>query len=112
MPEVLANTSNRFLPVASIGDVPPGWVLKAKVRGREMALANCGGAIHAVDSVCTHACGPLGNSRLLKNGALECPWHNSLFDARTGEVIKGPARKALKSYEVRVENGDILVALD
>jgi nitrite reductase/ring-hydroxylating ferredoxin subunit len=95
-----------------VEDIPPGWVLKVQLGAREVAIANCEGALYAYDNSCTHAGGPLGDNRLKQGCALECPWHNSIFDARTGEVIQGPARKPLKRYGVKVQDGDILVNLE
>ena len=98
--------------VAAVADVPPGWVLKVRVDSRELAIANCDGAITAMDNACTHAGGPLGDNRLKDGCFVECPWHNAVYDARTGEAVRGPARKGVKTYPVAVEGGEIFVALD
>lgn len=100
-----------FSAAAGVGDVPPGWVLRTLVQGREIALANCHGSFHALDNSCSHAGGPLGDNRLTPGCSLECPWHNSVFDARTGQVLQGPARKPVKVYEVLVEEGTVFVCL-
>lgn len=101
-----------FLPTASIHDVPPGWVLRVRAGGRFVAIANCGGTFVALDHSCSHAGGPIGDNRLREGCLIECPWHNAVFDARTGEVRRGPARKPLRTYEVKIEDGVIFVALD
>ncbi|MGH9182604.1 MAG: Rieske (2Fe-2S) protein [Acidimicrobiales bacterium] len=100
-----------FVPVASVGDVPPGWVLAVQVGGRRVALANSGGTLLALDHDCSHAGGPLGDNRLHDGCYLECPWHNAVFDVRTGEVCRGPARKPQARYPVRVEGDTVLVGL-
>jgi nitrite reductase/ring-hydroxylating ferredoxin subunit len=115
MSSPLASTEpahRRVIRAASVADVPPGWVLKVRVDNREIALANVGGTFTALDNACSHAGGPLGDSRLHEGCYLECPWHNSVFDARTGEVVRGPARKALPCYEVSVEDGTVYLTLD
>jgi nitrite reductase/ring-hydroxylating ferredoxin subunit len=53
----------------------------------------------------------VGDTRLKESCFVECPWHNSVFDVRTGAVVRGPARKELKTYEVTVQDGKIFVAL-
>ncbi|MDQ4149176.1 MAG: non-heme iron oxygenase ferredoxin subunit [Actinomycetota bacterium] len=98
-----------LIPVAPVDDIPPGWVLRAKVGGREVAIANCDGEVHALDNSCTHAAGPLGDNRLHEGCKLECPWHNSIFDAQTGEVVRGPARKPLRTYRTLVKTGVVYV---
>jgi nitrite reductase/ring-hydroxylating ferredoxin subunit len=40
---------------------------------------------------------------------VECPWHGSRFDIRTGEVRMFPARKDVATYNVRVTGGDVEV---
>ena len=101
-----------FVKVAAVTDVPPGWVLKVRVGSREIALANAEGTFHAMDNACSHAGGPLGDNRLKEGCYLECPWHNTVFDARTGEVLRGPGRKPVKTYRVAVQDGTVFVALD
>lgn len=100
-----------FDAAAAVVDVPSGWVLKVSVGGREIALANHEGEFLAVDNSCTHAGGPLGDTKLKPNCQVECPWHNSVFDARTGEVVSGPARKAIKTYQTRVIEGLVFVRI-
>ena len=102
----------RLVQVAAVTDVPPGWVLKVRVGSREIALANSEGTFYAMDNACSHAGGPLGDNRLKEGCYLECPWHNSVFDARTGDALRGPARKPVRMYHVAVQDGTVFVALD
>jgi nitrite reductase/ring-hydroxylating ferredoxin subunit len=102
----------RLVAAASVGDVPPGWVLKVCVDNREIAVANTSGTFTALENACTHAGGPLGDNRLKEGCYIECPWHNSVFDARTGDVVRGPARKAVKMYDTKVLDGIVYVAMD
>lgn len=109
--DVEAGPDSEFIAVARLAEVPAGWVLKVRVGRREVALANCQGTIIALDNACTHAGGPLGDSRLRDGYLLECPWHGAAFDARTGLVRHGPARKPLPSHPVKVEAGVIMIAV-
>jgi 3-phenylpropionate/trans-cinnamate dioxygenase ferredoxin subunit len=102
----------RLVQVAAVTDVPPGWVLKVRVGSREIALANSEGTFYAMDNACSHAGGPLGDNRLKEGCYLECPWHNAVFDARTGDVLRGPARKPVKMYHVAVQDDTVFVALN
>lgn len=112
---VLAGTrlveSVEYFAVAHTADVPPGWVLTVQVGNHQVALANCEGTFSALDNFCTHAGGPLGNSRLNDGCHLECSWHGAQFDARSGAVVTGPARKPLRKYTVKVLDGTVYVAL-
>ncbi|GAC1372567.1 MAG: bifunctional 3-phenylpropionate/cinnamic acid dioxygenase ferredoxin subunit [Actinomycetota bacterium] len=104
--------TRRTVRVATVADIPPGWVLKVRIDSQEIAIANANGTLYALDNSCTHAGGPLGDNRLKEGCFLECPWHNAVFDARTGEVVRGPARKAAKMYEVSVIDDTVFVALE
>jgi nitrite reductase/ring-hydroxylating ferredoxin subunit len=101
----------RLVQVAALADVPLGWVLKVRVGSRELAVAHNEDGVYAMDNACTHAGGPLGDTRLKEGCFVECPWHNSVFDVRTGAVVRGPARKEVKLYDVTIQDGKVFVAL-
>jgi len=48
---------------------------------------------------CTHKGGPLSDGVLIC-GIVQCPWHGSQFDVRTGDVKCGPAEKKIETYDV------------
>jgi nitrite reductase/ring-hydroxylating ferredoxin subunit len=48
---------------------------------------------------CTHKGGPLSDGVLIC-GTVQCPWHGSQFDVRTGAVKCGPAETPLKIYPI------------
>lgn len=106
------NAASTFVAVAALADIPVGWVLKVRVSSREIALANCEGEIEALDNSCSHAGGPLGDNRLKDSCFVECPWHNAVFDVRSGEAVSGAARKAVRKYETKVEGGMVYVSID
>ncbi|MXY80455.1 MAG: Rieske 2Fe-2S domain-containing protein, partial [Chloroflexi bacterium] len=69
-----------FARVASAADVPAGAARVVNVGGRSIALCHVeGDAIYAIDNVCTHDDGPLGDGTLHAD-RVECPLHGALFD--------------------------------
>jgi 3-phenylpropionate/trans-cinnamate dioxygenase ferredoxin subunit len=42
-------------------------------------------------------------------GTVECPKHNATFDYRTGEAKRAPACVNLKTFPVRVEDGQVWI---
>jgi nitrite reductase/ring-hydroxylating ferredoxin subunit/uncharacterized membrane protein len=48
---------------------------------------------------CTHKGGPLSDGALMC-GTVQCPWHGSQFDVRTGEVKCGPAKEGIATYDI------------
>lgn len=101
----------RFVRVAAIQDVPVGTIKAVEVDGEPVALLNLDGSLYAVHDECTHECFPLSEGNL-QNGELVCLLHGARFDVRTGAVLGPPAYEPVKTYEVRVDGNDIMVAIE
>jgi nitrite reductase/ring-hydroxylating ferredoxin subunit len=96
--------------VAAASDVPPGELLGVTLPdGTAVCLYNRDGEIGAVGDVCTHAEFAMSDGVLRPDGTIECVWHGARFDCRTGAVRRHPATDPLPVYEVRVEQGRVLV---
>jgi 3-phenylpropionate/trans-cinnamate dioxygenase ferredoxin subunit len=94
--------------VARTSDVSPGEVRVFLVDGRSIALANLDGTFYAVDNLCTHDNGPLGEGTLW-NGTIECPRHGARFDVKTGAVKALPAVRPVRAYPVQVDGDEVSV---
>ena len=75
------------------------------LRVGEAAVFNVAGNFCATEAKCTHQQGPLSEGKL-DGSTVTCPWHGSQFNVCTGEVLRGPAKDPLKTYQV-VLDGDI-----
>jgi nitrite reductase/ring-hydroxylating ferredoxin subunit/uncharacterized membrane protein len=53
----------------------------------------------AFEDHCTHRGGSLADGVMIC-GTVQCPWHGSQFDVRTGAVKAGPAERSISTYEV------------
>jgi Rieske Fe-S protein len=62
------------------------------------------GTVHAFSAVCTHQGCPVAS---VKEGEILCPCHGSRFDATTGAVVTGPARRSLPVIPVVVRDGGV-----
>jgi nitrite reductase/ring-hydroxylating ferredoxin subunit len=62
------------------------------------------------DDHCTHKGGSLADGVLIC-GTVQCPWHGSQFDVRTGKVSAGPAGKAIGTYRVDEVDGEVDLTL-
>lgn len=100
-----------FTRVASEADVPPNTLLSVPVGEFNVCLANADGRIYAFRDNCTHRDFPL-SAGTIEDGEVECAWHGAKFDMATGRATRLPAIKPVQTYEVRVENGEILIALE
>ncbi len=77
-----------------------------EVHDHHLLLCNVGGELYAIDDVCTHDRGPLGEGRL-RGPTIESPRHGARFDVRDGSVVTPPAVRPLATYPVRVVNGRV-----
>ena len=97
-----------FLKVADTKDIPPSKMKEVQVDGENICVANVEGKYYAIGSICTHEGGPLADGTL-EGYEVECPWHQSKFDVRTGEVTSPPASEPEPSYEIKVDGNKILI---
>jgi glycine betaine catabolism B len=100
--------SENFVKVADIMDIKPSEMKQVQVDDEAICLANVDGKFYAIGNVCTHEGGPLADGTL-DAYEVECPWHGSKFDVRTGEVTNPPARKPESTYEVKINGNNILI---
>lgn len=104
-------THRRLVPVIECDEVPVGNVAVVDVRGRRLTITATDDGWWAADADCPHAGGPL-DAGVVAGCLLVCAWHESVFDARTGQVLRGPARRDLRTYPTTVQDGTVLVELE
>jgi len=104
----MTETPDGFVPVVKAGDVPPGGMIVVAIDRERIMLANVDGEFYALRDMCGHRNAPLSRGKL--DGCIvECPLHFAQFDVRTGKLIDGPISADVPVYEVRVENGAVLI---
>jgi nitrite reductase/ring-hydroxylating ferredoxin subunit len=100
--------NNDFVKVAETKDVQSS-MLKVDLEGEgSVCIANVDGKYYAIGNVCTHEGGPLADGSL-EGYEVECPWHGSKFDVRSGKVTNPPANEPEPTYDVKVEGDSILI---
>jgi uncharacterized membrane protein/nitrite reductase/ring-hydroxylating ferredoxin subunit len=82
--------------------------LRVDIDGQVMAIARIDNQFYAFQEFCTHRFGPLSEG-CFDGFNVQCPWHNSCFDVRTGKVTNGPAKVDLKTFKVERRDGKICV---
>jgi nitrite reductase/ring-hydroxylating ferredoxin subunit len=104
----VSEVNNDFVKVAETKDIQPSTMKAVDLASERVCIVNVEGNYYAIGNVCTHVGGPLDEGTL-EGYEVECPWHGSKFDVRTGEPTRPPARQAVPKYEVKVEDNNILV---
>jgi 3-phenylpropionate/trans-cinnamate dioxygenase ferredoxin subunit len=104
-------TRSGFVTGLSASEVEPGTVRFVQVAGRSVCVGHTeDGEWGAIDNVCTHDGGVLGDGEL-DGEAVECPRHGGRFDLFSGRVLALPPVRPVSAYAVHVEDGEIVVDL-
>jgi nitrite reductase (NADH) small subunit len=114
--------------VAAVDDLPADRGLVVDVQGRRIGVFRVGEEVFAVQAVCPHQAGPVGqggifprlcakveNERLVEwldhtRPTVACPWHGWEFDLRSGACLADPKR-GLVRYEAVARDGDVFVTV-
>ena len=95
--------------VCRVDDVKTEDVLGWEHQGRSYAIFRApGGSVHATDNVCTHEHAHLSDG-YVEGTTVECPRHSGRFNYQTGEALGAPVCVSLRTYPVRIEDGQILI---
>jgi 3-phenylpropionate/trans-cinnamate dioxygenase ferredoxin subunit len=97
-----------IIKLASIADLEPNTMKVVNANGTPILLVNLDGTFYAIGNACTHMGCPLSRGTL-KSNTVQCACHGSVFNVKTGEVARGPAKKPEPKYELRISGDQILV---
>jgi nitrite reductase/ring-hydroxylating ferredoxin subunit/uncharacterized membrane protein len=93
---------------ARSGELKPNQMKLLHVNGRRIVLARTEDGFVSFDDHCTHRGASLADGTIAC-GVVQCPWHGSQFDARSGAVKAGPATRAIATYAVEDTGREVLV---
>jgi nitrite reductase/ring-hydroxylating ferredoxin subunit/uncharacterized membrane protein len=96
------------LVVASAGELQVDQMKLVRVGSRRIVLARTEEGYVAFDDRCTHRGGSLAGGAMVC-GTVQCPWHGSQFDVRTGAVRAGPAGEAIRTHRVEESDGRVIL---
>jgi nitrite reductase/ring-hydroxylating ferredoxin subunit/uncharacterized membrane protein len=95
-------------PACNEGELAYGQMMLARVGSERVVIGRSSEGIVAFSDHCTHKGGPLCDGALAGT-AVQCPWHGSQFDVKTGRVIAGPAEEKMTVYDIRIASGEVWV---
>ena len=99
-----------YIKLTAQSELPPEGEAKEFPCGdKVICVANVNGIVSAMDNVCLHRGGPLGQG-VIEGNKLVCPWHGWQYDPKTGQAAHNPNAK-VAVYLLKVENGDVMIEL-
>ena len=108
-----------FQTVMLLKDLPPGsQQVMVGSDGRAIALfhlapSSSRGAqsgVYALSNRCVHRGGSIGDGTV-SDGQVTCPWHDWSYHVASGQCVDNPQAR-LKSYPVRIHQGEIQISFD
>jgi len=97
-----------FTRLASRTDLPEdGEAREFTLGDKVVCIANINGEFSAMDNVCLHRGGPLGQG-VVMDGKVICPWHGWMWNPKTGQSDVDPSAK-VAVYPLKIEGDDVLI---
>ncbi|MEM9530852.1 MAG: non-heme iron oxygenase ferredoxin subunit [Pseudomonadota bacterium] len=99
-----------FVDACAFDDLPGKGLKCLVVNDVPLVLVRKGDEVHVVANRCSHARATFEGGRVRGNN-LMCPLHGATFDIRSGEPTGLPARRPIRVYTARIEDGRVQVDL-
>jgi nitrite reductase (NADH) small subunit len=96
---------------AKLGDIKQGERKVVNLDGNIIAVFNIAGKFYAIENVCPHQGGPVGEGEVSEGDTVTCPLHEWRFNIKTGNSSEFPDIK-VKTFPVKVVGDEIKVVVD
>jgi 3-phenylpropionate/trans-cinnamate dioxygenase ferredoxin subunit len=100
-----------YTRACAAADLSDDEAFGVEVGGEPVAIVRAQGEVFAIRDVCSHAEVALSEGEV-DGCTIECWLHGSRFDLRTGKPTGLPATEPVPVYPVKIEGGDVLIAID
>ncbi|MDE2792909.1 MAG: Rieske 2Fe-2S domain-containing protein [Paracoccaceae bacterium] len=102
------NADRRWEDLIAVSELETGDVTPVRWRGRDLAVYDTVDGVTVSLARCTHAGANLCDG-YFDGKYIECPLHQGLFDARTGQAKARPAWRNLRMFDARVQGGIVQI---
>jgi nitrite reductase (NADH) small subunit len=101
----------QWVRLCGVGETPAeGTVCEQRAGELEICLARVDGELRALDNLCPHRRGPLGQG-WIEDRAVVCPWHSWSFDLTTG-CAEYPEGEKVNVFPVKVAGDEVFVEVE
>jgi len=101
-------TVGQLLTLCATADVPEGSVIKVEKEGLVLAVYHVADQFYVTDDHCTHGPGSLSEGDI-DGDIIICNFHNGAFHIPTGRVEAPPCMLPIRTYAVRVVDGQVCI---
>ena len=99
--------SAAFSPVCSVSDIQEDRAKIFTISGERVAIFKYDGKLSAINNVCRHQGGPLGEGKII-DGCITCPWHGYQYLPENGQSPP-PFTEKVETYQLKLEDDQILI---
>ncbi|MEZ2350900.1 anthranilate 1,2-dioxygenase ferredoxin subunit AndAb [Caballeronia sp. RCC_10] len=107
----MEQVTNTWQAIGMLDDFMEGEPAAVVAGDKPVAVFRIGDEVFALHDLCTH-----GHARLsegyVEDGCVECPLHQGLFDIRSGAPRCAPVTEAVRSYRIRIVNGQVEIHVE
>ena len=103
--------SSDYVRVGRADEFPNGEIKKFAGEGLEVAIVSWRDKFFAFTNQCTHMGYAFHDGGFISpDNEIICTAHFACYDIETGDQVDGPGYSGLAIFDVKVEDGDVLVA--
>ncbi len=89
-----------YFEVGHLDEIGEGEAKMVLINGENIAVFKYEGKVSAVNNICSHQMGPLGEGKIV-DGCITCPWHGYQYLPANGQSPP-PFKEKLPTYRVKV----------
>lgn len=109
--EFHTDARDEYILVAQVDELKVNQMKLIIVNGKRIVLGRTEAGYTAFDDRCTHRGGSLAAGVMICS-TVQCPWHGSQFDVRSGGVAAGPAKESIHIYQIKVDGASVYLLAD
>ena len=109
--EVHVDKQSGKIAVATHDELKENQMKLVHINGLRIVVCKTENGYVAFNDRCSHRGGSLAGGALICS-TVQCPWHGSQFDVRTGIVKSGPAQEKINTYNISVSDNKVFLTVD
>lgn len=103
--------SDNWIRACASVDIDEEELIRFDYEDKSFCIYHTASGFYASDGYCTHERQHL-EWGFVVDEVIECPLHQGRFDIRSGKALSAPVCVDLKTYPVKIEDGDVFINVD